>query len=254
MRRRKPPSANKPAGPSSERWLVSYADFITLLLAFFVTMYAITRLDSQKLAQAQLSIQRALHAPVFLGGFPLESGLAELPAAGVNGDLAGAVLQERSRAQIQEVARAVQESLSRERDFQDIRLFISGRGLVIHLPEFLFFPSGEATIRPESLTILDKLAGILHRIPNPVAIEGHTDDRPIHTPQFPSNWELSAQRATALVRWFIEQHHLQPGRFVAAGYGEYAPIADNGQEAGRRLNRRVDIIIKPLTGADQPRG
>lgn len=252
MLRRKPPPASKPTGPSNERWLVSYADFITLLLAFFVTMYAITRLDSEKLAQAQLSIQRALHAPVFLGGFPLESGVNEVPAAGVNGDLAGAVLQESPRAQIQEVARSVQESLQRERDSQDIRLLITGRGLVIHLPEFLFFPSGEAIIRPESHGLLQQLAGILHRIPNQVAIEGHTDDRPIHTPQFPSNWELSTQRATTLVRWFIEQHHLKPARFVAAGYGEYAPIADNGQEAGRRLNRRVDIIIKPLARAGQP--
>jgi len=118
---------------------------------------------------------------------------------------------------------------------------------MIHLPEFLFFASGEAAIRPESRPLLDKLAGILRRIPNPVAVEGHTDNRPIHTPQFPSNWELSTYRATALVRYFIEQHRLDPARFAAAGYGEYAPVADNGDEKGRRLNRRVDIIIKPLT-------
>jgi len=238
--------------PARDRWLVSYADFITLLLAFFVTMYSITRLDSEKLAQAQLSIQRALHAPVFLGGFPVESGVGEVPAAGVSGDLAGAALQERSRAQLQEVARTVQESFARELNLEELRLIITGRGLVIHLPEFLFFPSGEAAIRPESRPLLDKLAGILQRIPNGVAVEGHTDNRPIHTPQFPSNWELSAHRATALVRYFIEQHRLDPARFTAAGYGEYAPVADNTEERGRRLNRRVDIIIKPLPAGAFP--
>lgn len=249
---RKPPSPGADPPPSRDRWLVSYADFITLLLAFFVTMYSITRLDSEKLSQAQLSIQRALHAPVFLGGFPVENGVGEVPAAGLSGDLAGAALQERSRAQLQEVAREVQESFRRQ-DLEEVRLLITGRGLVIHLPEFLFFDSGEAALRPESRPLLGNLAGILKKIPNPVAVEGHTDNRPIHTPQFPSNWELSTHRATALVRYFIEQHGLPPARFAAAGYGEYAPIADNATEHGRRLNRRVDIIIKPLV-ATPPAG
>ncbi len=231
---------------------MSYADFITLLLAFFVTMYAFTRLDSERLAQAQLSIQRALHAPVFLGGFPLDGGLGEVPAAGLNGDLAGAVLQERSRAQIHEVARLVQDNLRPAQDFPDLRLLITGRGLVIQLPEFLFFPSGEAVLQPGSRELLGKLAEILRKIPNPVAVEGHTDNQPIHTSRFPSNWELSTQRATVLVRHLVEEHHLEPARFVAAGYGEYAPIADNEQEEGRRLNRRVDLIIKPLTGKNAP--
>ncbi len=237
----------RPPKPDHERWLVSYADFITLLLAFFVTMYSITRLDSENLAQAQLSIQRALHAPVFLKGFPLEAGLGDTPAAGRTGDLAGAVLQTAPPPQLEEVARIVQESLKPEPDFREIRLLITGRGLVIHLPEFLFFDSGEAAFRPESHPILDKLADILAKIPNHVVIEGHTDNRPIHTLRFPSNWELSTHRATNLVRHFIEKHRLDPARFTAAGYSEYAPIADNATEEGRRLNRRVDVIIKPLT-------
>lgn len=229
-----------------DRWLVSYADFITLLLAFFVTMYAITRLDAEKLAQAQLSIQRALHAPVFLGGFPLEAGVADTPAAGRTGDLTGAVLQAAPAPQLEEVARAVQESLPHVRGLNEIRLLFTARGLVIHLPEFLFFDSGEAAFRPEGRPFMDKLAEVLANIPNQVVIEGHTDNRPIRTPRFPSNWELSTHRATNLVRYFIEAHHLNPARFTAAGYGEYAPIADNDTEAGRGLNRRVDVIIRPL--------
>ncbi len=247
MRERRSRSGRKPSRPNHERWLVSYADFVTLLLAFFVTMYSITRLDTEKLAQAQLSIQRALHAPVFLGGFPLEAGVGDTLAAGRTGDLTGAVLQASPPPQLEEVARTIQESLKHHRHFNEIRLLITGRGLVIHLPEFLFFNSGEATFQPEGHHFLDRLADILAKIPNHVVIEGHTDNHPIHTPQFPSNWELSTHRATNLVRYFIEKHHLNPARFTAAGYGEYAPIADNDIEAGRRLNRRVDVIIRPWT-------
>jgi chemotaxis protein MotB len=123
---------------------------------------------------------------------------------------------------------------------------ITGRGLVIHLPEFLFFATGEAQIRPEAELLLDRLAGILRKISNQVVVEGHTDNRPINTPRFPSNWELSVHRATNLLRYLVEKDHLDPARFAAAGYGEYAPLASNDDETGRHLNRRVDIVIKPL--------
>ncbi len=240
------------AGPSRDRWLVSYADYITLLLAFFVTIYAISRLDNSKLIQAQHSIHRALNAPVFMGGFPLEPEVGELPASGLRGDLPAAGLRASPATQIEEVSRLVQESLVTQTDFRDIRLMITGRGLVIHLPEFLFFATGEAHIRPEAAPLLEKLAAILKKIPNQVVVEGHTDNRPINTPQFPSNWELSVHRATGLVRYLVEKHHLDPARFAAAGYGEYAPLASNDDEAGRSLNRRVDIVIKPLLQGNGP--
>lgn len=131
-------------------------------------------------------------------------------------------------------------------------MMITGRGLVIHLPEFLFFASGEAQIRPEAEPLLDRLAEILRKIPNHVAVEGHTDNRPINTPQFPSNWELSVHRATSLVRYLVEKDHLDPARFAAAGYGEFAPLTGNDEEPGRRLNRRVDIVIKPLLMSSEP--
>ncbi len=251
MRRRRP-LPNNPGEPHRDRWLISYADFITLLLAFFVTMYSITRLDSEKLSQAQLSIQRALNAPVFLGGFPVTAGVGTTPAAGITGDLPGAALHNRPASQLEDVARAMQDSLKETRDHQEISYLVNSRGLVVHLPEFLFFSSGEAAIRPEVTPMLDKIAAVLQKIPNHVLIEGHTDDRPIHTSQFPSNWELSVYRATTLVRYFIEKYHLDPSRFAAAGYGEFAPLADNREEAGRRLNRRVDLIIQPSNRTDRP--
>jgi len=237
----------EPQGSSRDRWLVSYADYVTLLLAFFVTIYAVTRLDSDKLLVAQQSIYQALHAPVFLGGFPLEPGIGSKEAPGSKGDLPGAALKTPPRTQIEEVAQSVQEILQDRTDYQDIRVMITGRGLVVHLPEFLFFDSAAAEFRPEATPLLDKLAAVLAKIPNEVVIEGHSDNRPIHTPQFPSNWELSTHRATNLVRYLVEKHHLDPARFAAAGYGEYRPLASNADEAGRRLNRRVDLVIKPLT-------
>ncbi|MGQ9687627.1 MAG: OmpA/MotB family protein [Desulfobaccales bacterium] len=252
---RRPRSApTDAAGPSRERWLVSYADYVTLLLAFFVTIYAISRLDNSKLIQAQHSIHRALNAPLFLGGFPLEPDLGEVPASGSRGDLPGAGLMASPKTQIEEVSHLVQKSLQEKTDFRDIRLMITGRGLVIHLPEFLFFASGEAQIRPEAEALLNRLADILQKIPNQVVVEGHTDNRPINTPQFPSNWELSVHRATSLVRYLVEKHNLDPARFAAAGYGEYAPLASNDNEAGRSLNRRVDIVIKPLLQKDGLKG
>jgi len=252
MRRRRSVPTESP-GTSRDRWLVSYADYVTLLLAFFVTIYAISRLDNDKLLQAQRSIQQALNAPVLLGGFPLEPRVGDSFAPGSRGNLPTAGLRTSPHTQIEEVAETVQKSLQEKANHQEIRLMITGRGLVIHLPEFLFFATGEAQIRPEAEPLLNRLADILKKIPNHVVVEGHTDNRPINTPQFPSNWELSVHRATNLVRYFVEKDNLNPARFTAAGYGEYAPLTSNSDEAGRRLNRRVDLVIKPLLKTPRPK-
>ena len=251
--RRARPSKSSP-GNGHERWLVSYADFITLLLAFFVTMYAITRLDAEKLYLAQASINRALSAPVFLGGFPMDSGLDKTSASGISGDVVGATLVHTPpSSQMEEVTKTVRGALKDPLEKEEVRLLHSGRGLVLRLPEFLLFDSGEAKLRPEAMPLLDKLASILERIPNQVLIEGHTDNRPIHTTEFPSNWELSAARAAALVRYLVEQHHLDPARFGAAGFGEYRPVGDNGTDQGRQANRRVELIIRPMKKSIKPR-
>ncbi|MEW6659118.1 MAG: flagellar motor protein MotB [Thermodesulfobacteriota bacterium] len=251
LRRARPSKDEK--GTSHERWLVSYADFVTLLLAFFVTMYAINRLDSEKLVVAQQSINRALNAPVFLGGFPMDPGL-DKSTSGLSGDLVGATLvRTPPSSQMEEVTKTVQGELQEKIDKGEVNLLHTGKGLILRLPEFLFFDSGQATVRLEAKPLLDKLAGILKLIPNQVIIEGHTDNRPIHTPQFPSNWELSTARAAALVRYFIEEHHLDPTRFGAAGYGEFHPVADNSDDQGRQANRRVEMIIRPMEKSIKPR-
>jgi chemotaxis protein MotB len=254
MRFRRARRSNSPPGNGHERWLVSYADFITLLLAFFVTMYAITRLDAEKLYLAQASINRALGAPVFLGGLPMDSGLDKTTASGISGDLVGATLVHAPpSSQIEEVTKTVRGALKDQLEKEEVRLLHSGRGLILRLPDFLLFDSGQAQLRPEAMPVLNKLAGILKLIPNQVVIEGHTDNRPINTPQFPSNWELSAARAAALVRFLVEEQQLEPERFGAAGFGEYRPVADNLEELGRQANRRVELIIKPMEKSIKPR-
>ena len=246
--------SNPSPGNSHDRWLVSYADFVTLLLAFFVTMYAITRLDSEKVYLAQSSINRALSAPVFLGGFPIDSGLDKNSASGLSGDLVGATLVATPpSSQMEEVTKTVRGALQDKIEKEEIHLLHNARGLVLRLPEFLLFDSGQAKLRPEATPLLTKLASILNLIPNQIAIEGHTDNRPINTPQFPSNWELSTARAAALVRYLVEEQHLEPARCEAAGYGEYRPVADNHEEEGRQANRRVELIIRPVEKSIKPR-
>jgi chemotaxis protein MotB len=117
------------------------------------------------------------------------------------------------------------------------------RGLVIRISESAFFDLGSADLKPGAVRVLDVISGLLLQIPNHVRIEGHTDNVPIRTAKFPSNWELSTSRATNCVRYLIEQHAFPPERISALGYGEYRPVADNNVDAGRARNRRVDIVV-----------
>jgi chemotaxis protein MotB len=189
-----------------------------------------------------------------VGGFPIDAGLDQTTASGLSGDLVGATLVHAPpSSQIEEVTKTVRGALKEQLEKEEVRLLHNERGLVLRLPEFLLFDSGQAQLRPEAMPMLNKLADILNLIPNQVIIEGHTDNRPIHTPQFPSNWELSTARAAALVRFLVEEHHLDPGHLGAAGYGEYRPVEDNGDEKGRQANRRVELIIRPVEKSIKPR-
>ena len=118
---------------------------------------------------------------------------------------------------------------------------------MVRLADRVLFDLGKADLRPDARRVLDALAGVLAELPNPVRVEGHTDDLPINNERFPSNWELSTARATTVVRYFIEHHGMDPRRFSAAGYGEYHPLVPNTSAANRQKNRRVDVVIMPLS-------
>lgn len=250
-----------PEHVNHERWLVSYADFITLLFAFFVVLYASSQVDKRKVGKLSLAIQVAFQE---LGVFPASTTQIPLdtnepmPFSKVQ-----AIENVKHNAAIGRIASPPEDSLaasSEETDLttlqnqlsealhheialHEVTLHRETDGLVISLQEFGFFDSGSATIKPESLAALDRIASILAIRTYNLRIEGHTDNIPIHTARIVSNWELSTARATELVRLLIIRHRIAPERLSAAGYAQYHPVASNLTAQGRAQNRRVDIVI-----------
>jgi chemotaxis protein MotB len=261
-RRRRRPRAHS----NHERWLVSYADFITLLFAFFVVLYASSQVDQKKVGKLALAIQIAFQD---LGVFPASTTQIPLdtndpmPFSTVqaiqnvkrNTELGrissppeGSLAAASEDTDLSTLQTELREALHNEIALHEVALHRETDGLVISLREFGFFGSGSATIKPESLSALDRIASILAIRTYKLRIEGHTDNIPIHTAQMASNWELSTARATELVRILIIRHGYAPERLSAAGYAEYHPIASNLTPEGRAQNRRVDIVILSAHG------
>lgn len=235
-----------------DRWLVSYADFITLLFAFFVVLYASSRSDQTKQSQIARSIEAAFQAlGLFPSAVPAQEHSGALadgrePAAPINvilgDDLSASpgVQQDLQRLHAQ-----LTGLLANQIAQHVVALRIGREGLVISLREAGFYDSGSATPHVQSKPTLDQIAATVLRTPYDLRIEGHTDNVPIHTAQFASNWELSTARATNLAKSFIVDHGIAPGRMSAAGFAEFHPVASNNTPDGRSQNRRVDIIVLP---------
>jgi len=239
-----------------ERWLVSYADFITLLFAFFVTMYSISRVDGNKLGSAVESLQRALGSVIAVQITQRDPGVFQVthaptmtnitPIQGGKGQLHG------EKEYFEKLAKEIKKKVdtisktkpgSNEMNLNQIKFIIEKRGLVIRVSEHLFFRSGDASILPEFTSLLNILGMTLEKIPNHIRIEGHTDIVPINTAKFPSNWELSTTRATNVLRYLLTQFHFDPENLSATGYGEFRPIDSNETVRGKYQNRRVDFVI-----------
>ncbi|HEX3661936.1 MAG TPA: flagellar motor protein MotB [Acidobacteriaceae bacterium] len=235
-----------------DRWLVSYADFITLLFAFFVVLYASSRADQQKQMQVAHSIEAAFQAmglfpaaspPRDTGGSPPATQPAAAPINVLLGDdlsASPAVQQDLRRLQDQ-LASVLAPQIAEH----VVALRLGRDGLVISLREAGFYQSGSALPDAQSKDALDKVAAKLIAVPYDLRVEGHTDNVPIHTAQFASNWELSTARASELVKILIVRYKFSPRRLSAAGYAEYHPVAANDTAEGRSQNRRVDIIVLP---------
>jgi chemotaxis protein MotB len=198
---------------SRDRWLVAYADMITLLMACFASLYAST-LD-----------RPAASSPV------VQASVVALPLAPKPVDEAIALRL------------ALEGIIAREGEIASIEVSIDARGLVISLPESGSFPPGSAALTPAAQRVVRAIAVGLHDTPNPIRIEGHTDDLPIATAEFKSNWELSTARATHVVQFLIEDAGVPPVRLSAAGYGQYRPRVINDSAAHRSRNRRIDIVV-----------
>lgn len=227
---------------AAPQWMVTYSDMMTQLLAFFVVLFSISVIDVQRF-QSLLSAFRGSVGILDTGRSFEEQALVGSPPIAVTVQPAGARLTLQLQQVLQELAARLQASGVPSA----VELVPEERGLVVRVADRVLFDLGKADLRPESRSVLDALARVLAEIPNQVRVEGHTDNLPIHNERFPSNWELSTARATTVVRYFIEKHRLDPRRFSAAGYGEYHPIVPNTSEANRQKNRRVEVVILPLS-------
>jgi chemotaxis protein MotB len=244
-----------------DRWLVSYADFITLLFAFFVVLYASAQVDQRKVGRLALAIQVAFQD---LGVFPdsttqipldnhepmpfstvqtIQNVKHNTEMGRISPSPDGELASSSGEADLSTLQSELQQALSHEIKLHTIALHRETDGLVISLREFGFFDSGAATLKPAALPALDRIASILSLRICRLRIEGHTDDIPIHTPQMASNWELSTARSTELVRLLIQRYRFAPERLAAAGYAQYHPIVSNATPEGRAQNRRVDVVI-----------
>jgi chemotaxis protein MotB len=246
----------KPSPPheNHERWLVSYADFITLLFAFFVVMFASTQSDKSKAKAVSDSVKEALEQGRFSSALStaLGRGKHENSKPPKNPERVNrsenlppqtAPPPSPPPADLAKSLATLQRGLDGELRAGKIGLKLEGRGLVISLREATFFASGDDAVAPGSEAILAKIAAEIQGFGNPVRLEGHTDSRPIHNSRFRSNWELSAARSIAMLELLKQKFGIAPERLSVAGYAENAPVDSNDTEEGRARNRRVDLVI-----------
>jgi chemotaxis protein MotB len=225
-----------------DRWLVSYADFITLLFAFFVVMYSAAQLDKRRAGQLATAIQTAFQQRGSLPPAPSDQGGAK---ATTTDDPIGADEDQTA------LKNQIEQTLATEISSGGAEVRDSSQGLVISLREVSFFDTGSDEIKRSSANAFAQLAKILGRSGNDIRIEGHTDNVPIRNARFSSNWDLSTARATATVRLFIH-YGINPDRMAASGYAQYHPVASNSTPEGRAMNRRVDIVVPRKPSAYKP--
>ncbi len=195
------------------RWLISYSDFLTLLFTFFVALYALSSIDitkAEKMTSSLRKVFKVIDEPISFE-------------------------EDRNKAIIEDLRKLLN-------DISGINIKSDARGIVVTLPDSLLFSSGSAELKPESIDALTRIGEKLKELPGKVAIEGHTDNIPISSSVYKSNWELSSARASSVLH-FLLQRGLSPDRFLIAGYGEYKPVATNDTDEGRAKNRRVELII-----------
>jgi chemotaxis protein MotB len=261
MRRKRIPEEDK---INTDRWMLTYLDMITLLMIFFVVLYSMSIIDVQKFSAIAESLHMALGGgtpvkielsagqtgpSIFTTGTPLSevtaSGRGTDPSTVTTQD-AGDTNQANGDSKEKMTLAAIKAKLDKfaaDNGFQSTLVTsIEERGLVVRIQETLLFESGSAEITTRARDILNKISIVLAAAPNQIRIEGHTDNLPINTAMFPSNWELSVARATNVVH-ILQNDHISPDRLSAVGYGEFRPLYPNDTEDGRDKNRRIDLLI-----------
>ena len=232
-----------------ERWLVSYADFVTLLFAFFVVMYSVSRVDQKRMIDVVKAIKFAMHfkgtggadqIPIFEG--PISEGgcVTNMGEERPNNQEIEAV--EAVRRRIEKRLKGL--LLERPDSPPTVLMHTEGRRLMIRLSASHFFDPSQAAIRPEMIPVLDAIALELAQFRRAIRIEGHTDDQPAAHTRFRDNWDLSASRAAAVASYMQGAHHIDGKLLSAVGQGSTRPIADNGTAQGREVNRRVELVLE----------
>jgi chemotaxis protein MotB len=213
---------------------------VTLLMTFFVLLFALSTLNAKKFEKLAFSLQSTFGtAP---SGGPVSKGSGVLPGAAPV-EPAPLPPEESPEAQLLEIQSRIQAYIAESGLSEVMAAEQDPRGLVIRFRDQVLFDLGKADLKPGAMAALDKVGEAIRGIPNDIRIEGHTDCLPINTLRFPTNWDLSAARAVAVLQYLSARFDLPPSRLSIAGYGEYRPVSPNDDEAGRRLNRRVDIVI-----------
>ena len=235
-RRRRTASEDGGAAPS---WTTTYGDMVTLLLTFFVMLFAFSTLDAARFQALVVSLQGSLGV--------LDRGMTISQESVVGGRESpqGQIYQQHLVAQdsARDLFEAVWALQERFGLYEAFSIETAERGVIIHFTDRVLFDTGKAELKPEAREVLGALAAELAKLPHHIRVEGHTDNVPINNSQFPSNWELSVARAVVVLRFLINSGGLDPGRLSAVGYGEFRPIASNETPEGRARNRRVDIVL-----------
>jgi chemotaxis protein MotB len=237
-----------------ERWLVSYADFITLLFAFFVVMYSVSRVDNKRLNQAAKSIQWALHysgtgglgqLPLFEGP-PSEGGnVMEMAGGGLNPGQQQAMENFRRR-----VENRIRPFVMQRAGPTAVTVAVEGRRVMVRLAAAEFFDAGQAVLRPQVVPLLDAIAEEIVPLGRPLRIEGHTDDTPAYGTRYRDNWDLSASRAATVASYLERAHHAAPALLSATGFAATRPIAKGDTPEDHELNRRVEMVVELEIKAD----
>jgi chemotaxis protein MotB len=235
-----------------ERWLVSYADFITLLFAFFVVMYSVSRVDNKRLIQVAESIRWAMHhagtggtgaLPIF-DGPPSEGGGPAMRS----GSIAGEMEKKQIEMLRKKIEKRIRPFVIEQDQHAVVSILVEGRRLTVRLAAIDFFDPGQAVLRPQALPIVDAIAAEIVPLQRSLRVEGHTDETPIGSERWRNNWELSAARASTVVTYLEAAHAAAPTLLAAVGLGSAHPLSAGTDEVARNRNRRVELVIEVEPG------
>ncbi|NLW31779.1 MAG: flagellar motor protein MotB [Fibrobacter sp.] len=219
-------------------YMSTWGDMCTLLLCFFVMLLAMSTIDPAKFSVAASSFQNAFSG--VLESFPSVLITQDILVPKLGGD-------EQNKRMAVEAALSIRRAIKKENLDDAIKVKVTESGIAVKVADPVGFDVGKAEIKPELISTLKSIAAIINKLPSTqIRVEGHTDDIPIHTRQFPSNWELSAARALNVVKFLAEYGKINPARLSAIGYGEYRPLVPNTSLENRQKNRRIEIYVDYL--------